>query len=282
MLRTNARGYGMLSIVLWSFSTVFSRQAVIHAAACSGTRPHVIFNSSLSDNGITNQVRLIQLTPTPQDMPPFLTEIYIIGPSSTGKTTLCSALARRFGLNGPAHITEVARDVMRRRGYTRGDVGKLEMQAAIMETQLSRERHGRDTAARSGQVLVSDRSGIDPIIYALLNAENEADRHRRLESLTSSPQFQLALSAYRRSVVVLLAPVSEWVVDDGVRSLENQVSTVMIEVLTPHFDSMQVQCLAVFKEVLSMLRIPYRQIGSEMKGLADRVTMVTEMGQIQI
>ncbi|TFY59054.1 hypothetical protein EVG20_g7929 [Dentipellis fragilis] len=51
--------------------------------------------------------------------------IYIVGPSSTGKTTLCTALATHLGLPSALHITEVARTVMRSTSFTRADVGTL-------------------------------------------------------------------------------------------------------------------------------------------------------------
>jgi nicotinamide riboside kinase len=155
-----------------------------------------------------------------------ITEIYIIGPSSTGKTTLCRALSTRLRLKGPTFINEVARDVMERGGYTRNDVGKLEMQVAIMEAQLLRENEARVAAARAERIVLSDRSAIDAIVYAVLNSANEDDGQRRFQKLVNSPRFQLALTAYRQSVIVLLTPVPEWLVDDGIRSMDNQVNVI--------------------------------------------------------
>jgi nicotinamide riboside kinase len=151
------------------------------------------------------------------------TAIYVVGPSSTGKTTLCHALAEKLGLKAPAYITEVARTVMREIGCTRKDIGKLAMQTAIMKAQLQREDEGR-----SQQVLLSDRSAIDPIVYAILTSTTEDEAKQRRESLTNLPQFQLALSRYRRSTFLLLTPVPEWVLDDGIRSLDNQVRICII------------------------------------------------------
>lgn len=68
-----------------------------------------------------------------------LTELYVVGPSSTGKTTLCNAVAESLKLRSWCYITEVARQVMKRRGVTRADVGKIEVQSAIMLAQLERE-----------------------------------------------------------------------------------------------------------------------------------------------
>lgn len=50
---------------------------------------------------------------------------------------------------------------MRERGFTRDDVGKLEMQKAIMEAQLKEDRSARRYATATGRVcggiVLSDR-----------------------------------------------------------------------------------------------------------------------------
>jgi cytidylate kinase len=150
---------------------------------------------------------------------PFIT-IYIVGPSSTGKTTLCSALARRLGLGKSSYITEVARTVMRSRGFTRRDVGTLEMQKAIMEAQLAEEEKKRvmvDTAqgaqALGSRVLLSDRSAVDAIVYAILTSQNKTEADDRWQILTSSGKFQSALPRYRQAKFWLLTPVPEWLVN---------------------------------------------------------------------
>src|ERR1700722_9317070 len=165
-----------------------------------------------------------------------MTEVYIIGPSSTGKTTLCRALAATLGLEESTVISEVARDVMRGGGYTREDVGMLEMQAAIMGAQLLRERQARAAASQSRRILLSDRSAIDPIAYAVLSSASKEEAEGRVQYLSNSSQFQSALLAYRQSVVVLLAPVPEWLMDDGVRNIENQVSAAGKVMLLANID----------------------------------------------
>lgn len=91
-----------------------------------------------------------------------ITAIYIVGPSSAGKTTLCNALAASLNLPQKVCISEVARTVMRERGFTRNDVGKLEMQKAIMEAQLKEDRLARRHAIEAQGVcrgiVLSDRS----------------------------------------------------------------------------------------------------------------------------
>ena len=188
-----------------------------------------------------------------------ITAIYIVGPSSTGKTTLCSALYKALALEAPSYITEVARKVMRSEGFTREHVGKLEMQEAIMEAQLRAENEGRIYVAQRGrgQVLLSDRSAVDAIVYAILTSKSKEEIDDRWEALTGSPQFQLALSSYRQAVFILLTPVSEWLVDDGVRLLDDGL-----------------RCSAMFEQVLSELGIEFKEMGADTKKLSDRVEFV--------
>ncbi|TFK19297.1 hypothetical protein FA15DRAFT_674563, partial [Coprinopsis marcescibilis] len=179
--------------------------------------------------------------------------IYIIGPSSTGKTTLCDVLARRLGLVGPAYITEVARQVMKAKGYTRNDVGHVQMQIDILEEHLKREEKSTTFG-----VILCDRSAVDPVVYSQLTSETDLEAKRRLQLLTANSAFQRALARYRSpsSTVILLAPVKEWVVDDGVRSLEQQD-----------------RCLQIYKELLRGWDIPYKEFGSETRFLYERMVL---------
>lgn len=167
--------------------------------------------------------------------------VYIIGPSSTGKTTLCNALAARLGLSEAVHITEVARTVMRKRGFTRDDVGRLEMQRAIMDAQIEQDMRARRAANDPGGrgIVLSDRSAVDAVVYAALDGADSDSR-----TLISSPNFQAVLPLYRRSLFVLLHPISEWMVDDGVRSLEDGQ-----------------KCSRIFRNLLAELGIQYLELG---------------------
>lgn len=144
--------------------------------------------------------------------------IYIVGPSSTGKTTLCAAITRRLGLGKSSYITEVARTVMQSRGFTRRDVGTLEMQKAIMEAQLAEEEKKRVTvsptqgALAGRRVLLSDRSAVDAIVYAILTSQNKTEADERWQILTGSGKFQSALFRYQKAKFWLLTPVPEWLV----------------------------------------------------------------------
>ncbi|KAJ6607938.1 AAA domain-containing protein [Mycena sp. CBHHK59/15] len=180
------------------------------------------------------------------------TRIYIVGPSSTGKTTLCNALAKRLGLSDHAFVTEVARGVIKALGLSRNDIGSLEMQTAIMVAHLKCE-----LAVQGEAVQLNDRSAVDAIVYAVFTATSPQDAQARKEILVALPEFQEALERYRRSIFVLLAPVTEWLVDDGFRHVGDET-----------------QVLAIFRDTLAELGITYREIGPEMRFLPERVSWV--------
>ncbi|KAL4068635.1 AAA domain-containing protein [Scleroderma yunnanense] len=186
-------------------------------------------------------------------------QVYVIGPSSTGKTTLCTAAAKSLKLPSRCYITEVARHVMRTQGFTRADVGTLEMQRAIMQAQLEREAKTCERARRgkSDGLILSDRSGIDPVVYAILTAKGEDEAHQKKDALINLPAFRMALRRYKEAIFLLLSPVEEWLVDDGVRNLDNHE-----------------RCINTFRQVLDELGIKYQEIGAETKGLEDRVKVL--------
>jgi nicotinamide riboside kinase len=168
---------------------------------------------------------------------------------STGKTTLVRALAKKLDLDESALVMEVARGVMAIQGFTRNDVGSLAMQQAIVEAQLKEEeRKG------SSPILVCDRSAVDAIVYALVFSTTPEEADRRRDALLRTPGFDDALQRYRSSNFVLCGPVPEWLKDDGVRSLENQV-----------------ECFNAFRSLLQDLDITFQVIGSDIKDLDQRV-----------
>ena len=128
--------------------------------------------------------------------------VFVLGPSSSGKTTLCNALAEELRIPSSCYVKEVARHVMRTQGFTRKDTGTYEMQAAIMRAQLQAEievlavRHAE--AVQVGHiVLLSDRSAVDPIVYAS-TAKTVAEGTR--SRLLHDSVFQANLALYKRSL----------------------------------------------------------------------------------
>ncbi|KAF8331553.1 AAA domain-containing protein [Amanita rubescens] len=185
--------------------------------------------------------------------------VYIVGPSSTGKTTLCTALSEVLNLSETAYVTEVARKVLKERGYTRNDVHRLEMQRDIMLAHIQSERLARDSEESPGLILC-DRSAIDAIVYAILTAGDDRNANDRRDQLIRMDEFQDILPSYRQSLFFLLEPVEEWIVDDGVRSIDNIWD-----------------CFETFQATLRYLGIEYRVISKENKLIADRVAIVTKL-----
>ncbi|KAG6895230.1 hypothetical protein C0992_002472 [Termitomyces sp. T32_za158] len=180
-------------------------------------------------------------------------KLYVIGPSkSTGKTTLVNALALRLGLKFPAVVKEVARGVMATQGFSRKDVNSLKMQQAILVAHLDQEKEGKDCP-----IQICDRSAVDCIVYAVLTSATVEEAARRRILLTNTPTFQAALKVYRQSTFLLLAPIPEWLVDDGIRLTEQQD-----------------QCFDAFTRELQGLGIDFRVIGPDMRSREERVAWV--------
>lgn len=190
--------------------------------------------------------------------------IFIVGPSSAGKTTLCSALSKRLGIPPSARISEVARTVMKKRSFTREDIGKLEMQRAIIYAQLEEESNVIQRLQEDGGgILLSDRSAIDAVVYAMLTANDDNTRTERWRVLVETPEFQHALQRYRHSTVILLKPVPEWLVDDGVRSIYNQE-----------------YCGEQFLAYLNKMGVPFYELGLECLDIHRRVELVMDWATI--
>jgi nicotinamide riboside kinase len=166
-----------------------------------------------------------------------------------------------LGLPEVAYVTEVARQVMKDKGYSRDTISSVRMQQDIMEAHYAREDL---LDAMMCPIRICDRSAIDPIVYAILTANSDEEAKERQEFLTSPDAFRKALARYKAegSVVILLKPVSEWLVDDGVRSTENQ----------------QV-CTGIFSRLLNDLGIEYYEIGEKMMYLQERVSFVMGLGR---
>ena len=204
--------------------------------------------------------------------------IYVVGPSvsdattthcgylrrnhqSAGKTTLCNAIAQKLGIPKTAYVTEVARQVMKDKGYSRDTISSVQMQQDIMDAYFHREQ---ELDELEEPICLFDRSAMDAIVYALLTSKTQEEADARKAFLTSSNNFQKVLEKYRSpdTIVILLAPVAEWLVDDGIRSLESQAD-----------------CSTIFKELLKSLGVNYHEFGCHMKFLHERVIMTLGLGK---
>jgi hypothetical protein len=215
--------------------------------------------------------------------------LFVVGASSTGKTTLCRALDKCLtdANTKVHHISEVARNVMKDQGYSRADVGTLEMQQAILQEQIKREsaflssfkssdvaKDGTHAGAAETVVLICDRCAIDPVIYATMNLSPEI-----VENLTRTSEFSTAVARYAgrtsgtglggvdraqdvhvQSFVILTDGVEAWRIDDGVRSLYNPW-----------------EATEVFRKKLTELGISYNEIGENILDINERVDWVMKL-----
>jgi len=151
---------------------------------------------------------------------------------------------------------------MKDKGHSRETIGMLQMQQDIMEAHFDREDALRED---SFPIRLFDRSAIDPIAYAILTSKNSEEARSRQDFLTKSEKFQKILRGYKAntSLVVLLKPVPGWLVDDGVRSTEDQAV-----------------CTLIFKELLRVLEVPYFELGTECTLLQERVSAILRFARI--
>lgn len=149
--------------------------------------------------------------------------IYIIGAQCTGKTTLVNALENSFGdlfnTKAPIVVREVARSVLKIHGFTAHDITSdparcLQLQALILEAQFNSERE----ALTKSDWIISDRSGIDPIIYASRHIGSEA-----VKLMVSSDYWQELRERMSQSLVFVCETVESWLVSDGVRLMPRDV-----------------------------------------------------------
>ena len=147
---------------------------------------------------------------------------------------------------------------MMEKGYSRDTLSSLQMQEDIMEAHFLFEQESMKHAVR-----VCDRTAIDPIVYAILTSRDEEESRSKENHLTRSANFQKALQQYRKSIVILLKPVAEWMVDDGIRSTENQD-----------------ECLQIYRRLLAEMDVPYYEFGREIMFLPERVGFVMGLARL--
>src|SRR5271170_5576290 len=193
--------------------------------------------------------------------------VYIIGPQSTGKTTMVKALVERLKGDVPV-IQEIARHVMKEKGYSRIDVDSTDlerrfaMQNDIFHAQLEKE----DSYLESGTNFVSDRSAIDPLVYLMhYSGTNMADK------IISRVEWQKVRERYgdmKESLVVLLLPVEEFLIDDDIRYMAKSIQD---------WHSLA----ASFQRFLHEQDISAIEFGEECRNIGNRVERVlTELGKL--
>lgn len=190
--------------------------------------------------------------------------IYIIGAQSTGKTTLLNALRDHYSKPGhpdddaPQFIEETARIVFKQEGFafaavdTQSNFDKyLEIQRMILKTQLEAE----DEALRKGQWFISDRSGLDCLIYASKYVGREG-----AEALSQTPELARLNVRMQKGRIVVCEPVLDWLKDDGTGF--RPIPELKENWLAVHKE---------FCELLDRLGWEYNVLPSSMRSLQERV-----------
>ena len=146
--------------------------------------------------------------------------IYIIGPQSTGKTTLVNKLQSNLeswpvdsSAGTPGIISEVARSVLIKHKFSAKDITSsttrcLALQKLILEAQASAE----DEALQSSQWFISDRSGFDPLVYTKRYVSADAVAYLQREPAWREVEARMA-----NSLIVVCEAGTPWLLDDGVR-----------------------------------------------------------------
>ncbi|KAG5661345.1 hypothetical protein KAF25_005467 [Fusarium avenaceum] len=149
-----------------------------------------------------------------------LPNIYVIGPQSTGKTTLVNKLRDDLrhwladaAIEPPQIVTEVARTVLTKHKYTANDITSstdrcLELQKLILEAQAAAEKE----ALLHSSWFISDRSGFDPLVYAREYVSPEA-----VVEMRRLPAWIEVKTRMENSLIVVCEAGTPWLMYDGVR-----------------------------------------------------------------
>jgi len=197
--------------------------------------------------------------------------LYVIGAQCTGKTTLVNALEDRFCrgeeffsaqglLSKPGVIREVARTVLREKQFTRDDIKTspsraLQLQKHIIDAQFAAEKAAISLDTPTAWY-ISDRSGLDPIIYAQLFVGEEA-----AGEMLASENWKELERRMKAGIVILCEAGCSWLADDGTRLMPDGMEQWM------RIDN-------AFREQLTACGIRYTVVPKDMVSLEARVQLV--------
>ena len=191
--------------------------------------------------------------------------IYIVGAQCTGKTTLVNALEQHFtaqpsfqksAYDRPLVIKEVARKVLQQHNFkaediTNSETRALELQTLILNAQLNAEAQFDDS-----EWFISDRSGMDPIIYAKQYVGEDA-----ANDLMNTSTWKMLEKAMRGSLMVVCEAGVDWLTDDGVR-------------LMPKDNQSWIELHNLFCRSLDLVGLEYVVLSRHVVHLNERVDFV--------
>ncbi|KAF7198105.1 hypothetical protein HII31_00461 [Pseudocercospora fuligena] len=186
--------------------------------------------------------------------------IYIIGASSTGKTTLVNALHEHYSqqtdLSPPAVVAETARPILHKFSFRREDYfgspdKTSKLQSAILEAQCRAEKS-------QNTWYISDRSAIDPIVYSRIFV-GDAD----VDVQKASASWKALEPRMRAGTVLLCEAPSPWLDDDGIRWVPSAAEDWVLHD-------------AMFRKELSNAGLEYKIVPKEVTDIKDRVKIAVE------
>ncbi|KAI1386232.1 AAA domain-containing protein [Hypoxylon trugodes] len=190
------------------------------------------------------------------------TNIYIVGAQCTGKTTLVNALRDHFTKTSPQKkdapgvILEVARSVLRKHQFTSDDVVTPERSLALQGLILKAQAEAERAIHQEEGWFISDRSGMDPIVYAKRYVGQEA-----FTNLMQTPEWKELKERMSKSLIIVCEPCPAWLKDDGVRLMPKD-----IEDWTYFHD--------IFCESLDEMGLQYENLPARMNDTEDRTRFV--------
>lgn len=189
--------------------------------------------------------------------------IYIVGPQCTGKTTIVNELRNAvaadtlWSANKPQFVSEVARSVLKQHDFATEEIRSSPERSFLLQTMImDAQAKAEIEALEQASWFVSDRSGVDPIVYAKRYVGDDAARNMELSATWLELKTRMS-----NSLVVLCESGCKWLQDDGVR-------------LMPTDEEDWTQFYRTFCATLQENDVRYCVVSCEMLSLKERVDFV--------
>jgi hypothetical protein len=162
----------------------------------------------------------------------------------------------------PLIIREVARKVLKEKGFSREDITASPTRALQLQKHILDAQHNAESEAslsNTSEWYICDRSGLDPIVYAKYFVGWEA----AAEMLASRSWIELE-ARMKAGIVVMCEAGCHWLKDDGIRLMPNDAAE-----WTGIDDA--------FRSLLEEREIRYCALSKDMTDLGERVDFVKRL-----